>query len=128
MNSRGSLLLAAAYALFIASMDCAASPPGPATRTFAFTADAPMPGDEAYVCFGFDASAFVATTLQSIRWQPAKGPASLHHATLYALTTDVPDGPWSCDDMPNAVGLSIWAPGSSDLVLPDDIGLQIPTV
>lgn len=115
-------------ALVLATIACSgARTNAPRNQALSFVADAPSPGEEAYVCFGFDAAPFAATTVQSIRWRPPSGPVVLHHATLFALVDDAPDGPWSCIDMPNAVGLHIFAPGSGDLVLGDDVGLLLPS-
>ena len=84
--------------------------------------------DEAYVCFGYDSSAFVGSTVGAVRWSiPSDGEYTLHHAILYAIPEDFPDGPVVCDAMPDAaVGLHVWSVGGDDLVLPPDAGLSLP--
>jgi len=81
------------------------------------------------VCFGFDPGALAAGTIGGVLWTPtAGGSLLLHHATLYAVTVDYPDGPVACDGMPpGSVGLHVWTPGGDDLVLPSDTGLLLPT-
>ena len=83
---------------------------------------------EAYVCFGFDVPALAGATLGAVAWTPpTAGPFALHHATLYAVPVDYPDGPVACDGMPaGAVGVDTWAPGVEELVLPADTGLLLP--
>jgi hypothetical protein len=82
--------------------------------------------NEAYLCYGFSAASFDHQTLQGLVWTPPEaGGVVWHHATVYAVPGDFPDGP--CDGMPpDAVGLHVWAPGGSDLVLPDGVGLALP--
>jgi hypothetical protein len=111
--------------LALVSLSCASSSSRDASVTLAFTADAPL-GQEAYVCFAFDATALAGQTLRAIRWQSVQGGVSLHHATLYAYAGATPDSPWVCDEMPNAVGLHIWGRGGADLELADDVGVLIP--
>jgi hypothetical protein len=97
-----------------------------APTTFAFVPDTGASA-EAYVCFGFDSGA-LAATIGRVTWTPpASGPFLLHHAKLYAVPGDFPDGPVACDGMPaDAVGLDVWAPGTSELALPPDTGLVLP--
>lgn len=85
--------------------------------------------DEAYVCFGFDASAFAASTVGGVRWDIATGGGFLvHHAILYAVAGEFPDGPSVCDAMPDAAReLHVWSPGGDDLELPSDTGLELPS-
>ena len=85
--------------------------------------------DEAYVCFGFDSSTFAESSVSAVRWSiPTEGDVVLHHAILYAIPEDFPDGPIVCDAMPDAaVGLHVWSVGGGDLVLPSDAGLLLPT-
>jgi len=93
-----------------------------------FTAD-PGDADEAYVCFGFDATAPTRAELGGIVWSPpdAASATLLHHATLYAVPMDFGDGPVPCDGMPaGAVGLHVWSPGGNNLELPADTALVIP--
>jgi len=88
------------------------------------TAGAP----EAYVCYGFDAAPLAGATLRAVTWQfPAGGSVVIHHAKLYAVPGDFPDGPVPCDGMPaGALALHIAAPGSTELSLPADTGLRLP--
>jgi hypothetical protein len=83
---------------------------------------------EGYVCFGFDAGAAATSTVGGVLWEPPLGGALLlHHASLYAVTVDYPDGPVACDGMPpGSVGLHVWTPGGNNLVLPSDTGLLLP--
>ncbi len=84
--------------------------------------------DEAYVCFGYDSSAFGESTVGAVRWSiPSEGEYMLHHAILYAVPDDFPTGPVLCDAMPDAaVGLHVWSVGGDDLELPPDAGLLLP--
>jgi hypothetical protein len=74
----------------------------------------PDTGDaaEAYLCFGFDAGAVANGTISGVRWSPPD-PASayqIHHALLYAIPSDYPDGPFACDGTPaGAVALHMWS-------------------
>jgi hypothetical protein len=83
---------------------------------------------EAYVCYGFDSSAFAAATIGGMRWSiPESGGYLFHHAILYAVPGAYPDGPAICDGMPEgAVQLHVWSPGGDDLALPPDTGLLLP--
>jgi hypothetical protein len=83
---------------------------------------------EGYVCFGFDPGSLASGTVGGVIWNaPATGALLLHHATLYAVPFDFPDGPIACDGMPaGAVGLDVWTPGASALSLPADTGLRLP--
>jgi len=85
--------------------------------------------EEAYLCFGFDAGAVANGTISGVRWSPPD-PASayqIHHALLYAIPSDYPDGPFACDGTPaGAVALHMWSPGGSDLMLPVDTALKLP--
>jgi hypothetical protein len=95
----------------------------------AFVADAPAPGEEAYVCFGFDAGLLEGRPISGIRWfPPAGGGVSLHHATLFATREDAPDGPAPCASMPaDAVALHVFAPGGIPLGLKPGIGVELPS-
>ncbi len=85
--------------------------------------------DEAYLCFGFDASAFTAPTVGGVHWDIAAGGGFLaHHAILYAVGADFPEGQTLCDAMPDAArALHVWSPGGDDLTLPPDTGLELPS-
>jgi hypothetical protein len=85
--------------------------------------------DEAYVCFGFDVAELGGGTIGAVIWTPPPpGPFFLHHAKLYAVPGDFPDGPVLCGDgmPPGALGLDVWAPGATNLILPADVGLLLP--
>ena len=99
----------------------------PADDTLSFTFDAPA-GTERYECFGFDASALAGRWLTGIEWKaPAPGSgADLHHAALYALPQDYPDGPVTCDAMPVAWTMHLWLPGAPPLELPPGVALGLP--
>jgi hypothetical protein len=51
----------------------------------------------------------------------------LHHASLYAYSKPYATGPVTCNDMPDAAPMHVWAPGSGDLVLPDGVAVQVPS-
>jgi len=106
-----------------------ASLPCEASVRIEFRPDAPAPGEEAYVCFGFDAGLLEGRPISAIRWSPpAGGGVSVHHATLFATREGTADGPTTCDAMPaDAVGLHVFAPGGTPLELPPDVGLELPT-
>jgi hypothetical protein len=82
---------------------------------------------EAYVCYGFDADAIGSTPIRSVRWDVSTSDAlTVHHAILYAVTGDYPDGPVPCGGMPEAgVEIHVWSPGSGDFELPPDVGLRL---
>jgi hypothetical protein len=98
-----------------------------AAATFSFAPDTGG-ASEAYVCFGFDARSLAGGTIGAVTWTPpTAGPSVLHHAKLYAVPGEYPDGPIACDGMPGgAIGIDIWAPGVEELVLPPDTGLLLP--
>jgi hypothetical protein len=135
MRSRAALLVAA-----LALSACAARSQQPGAASDAAPAAAcdaaarfsfvPDTGEsaEAYLCFGYDAGAIGALTIAGVSWTPpAPGPFILHHAKLYAVPGDFPDGPVPCDGMPDgSIGLDVWAPGTGELVLPADTGLVLP--
>jgi hypothetical protein len=110
-----------------AELDAEARPLCAAAATLSFTPDTGGP-PEAYVCFGFDVRALADATIGAVAWTPpTAGPFALHHATLYAVPADYPDGPVACDGMPaGAAGIDTWAPGVAELVLPSDTGLLLP--
>jgi len=91
----------------------------------ALTPDPGAPG-EAYLCYGFGIDAIQDGFVRGLMWNaPKSGGVTWHHATLYAVPTDFPDGP--CDGMPpGAVGLHVWAPGGDNLVLPEGVGIHLP--
>lgn len=99
--------------------------PEPLDLAFVPASDA----DEAYICFGFERSDFDGVTLSGVRWSIAEGGGWLvHHAIVYAVAGDFPDGPVTCDGMPDgAVELHVWSPGGDDLALPSDTALELPS-
>jgi hypothetical protein len=117
-------------ALALALPACAPPPPAEcaAPTALAFHADLPSAGDEAYLCFGFDAAPLAARALRSLSVEaPAAAPLVYHHVALYAVSGAFPDGPVPCEGMPaGAVELDVWAPGGGPLALPDGVGLLVP--
>jgi hypothetical protein len=99
-----------------------------ATAILEFVAAPAEAEQEAYICFGFDATSHRQAPLAGLRWAPPeRGPVTLHHASLLATAEDYPDGPIPCEAMPaDAVGLHIWAPGGDSLELPKGVGLKLP--
>jgi len=55
--------------------------------------------------------------LAGLTWSsPTSGGVSLHHAKLYAVSGDYPDGPVTCDGMPaQAVAIHVWGVGGAPL-------------
>jgi hypothetical protein len=98
------------------------------STTLEFVAAPGLDEQEAYVCFGFDATRLRGTLLGGLNWTPPVASAvALHHATLLATAEDYPEGPIECGPMPSdAVGLHVWAPGGAPLMLPRGIGLELP--
>jgi Copper type II ascorbate-dependent monooxygenase, C-terminal domain len=95
--------------------------------TLDFAIDAPL-YEEQRECFGFDAAQMAGRWLNRIAWTPpASGGPSLHHATLFAVAGDYPDGPVVCDAMPNSWTMHVWAPGGDALALPDGVALVLPS-
>jgi hypothetical protein len=95
----------------------------------AFRADVAAPGDEAYLCFGFDPALLAASPLRAIRIEapPASAPVVLHHVSLYAVRGAFPEGPVRCEAMPDeAVGLYVGVPGGDPLELPEGIAIALP--
>ncbi|HEY4158899.1 MAG TPA: hypothetical protein VGM29_12410 [Polyangiaceae bacterium] len=84
---------------------------------------------EQYLCFGFALGALGGKNVRAVLWDPpdAASQFQIHHATLYAVTSDYPEGPVVCDGMPaNSVSLHLWTPGGSNLILPEDVALRLP--
>lgn len=117
--------LVAAIPLALAAMGCAS---GPEPITLPFRAQALEMGEEAYLCFGFDAEQLAGRAVERIAWAPPDGGGvSLHHATLYAMQSAFPDGPLKCSFMPDdAVGIHIWGAGTEPLQMPEGFALSIP--
>lgn len=92
-----------------------------------FTPDPGAPGEERYLCFGFDAAPLGGADLGGIALVASAHPVSLHHVTLYAGMEPFPDGPIDCVAMPaTAVPLNVWAPGGADLVLDPTLAVAMP--
>lgn len=133
-RNRTRTVAALSTSLFFA---CAGAPPdGDSTATVPDCRDhvvlrvTPDVGnaDEAYVCYGFDAGAAAGAYVRSVHWSIGQGGGvTLHHAILYTVPTDFPDGPTPCGGMPDGgVELHVWSPGGSALELPNDVGLRLP--
>lgn len=104
----------------------------PCTPSHTFTAhgaslDAPfeVPTEaNAYRCFAFP-SPFAASS-RATAWAPIVDDARvLHHLIVYRTRTRQTPGPVPCEMPLDAVGLFGWAPGSPNVVLPDDVGLEL---
>ena len=106
--------------------DSKSSPECAGALTLSFVPDT-AGASETYVCFGFDAGALGDRNISRIAWADSPPPFVLHHAKLYAIPGDYPDGPTPCAGMPaGAVGLHVWARGGGNLILPRDTGLVLP--
>jgi len=120
-------LAACSLAILLLACSSSKSPVdgGEVVANFPFIADAPAVGDEAYVCIAFDAAPARDKYVRAIRWTPPAGPVALHHATLYAAgATGIVD----CERAGDAASsMHIWAPGGDDLVLPNDVGVSLPS-
>ncbi len=95
----------------------------------AFLADVPAPGDEAYLCFGFDPGALAGSPLRAIGIEapPANAPVVIHHVSLYAARGAFPGGPVRCDAMPDdVVELFVGVPGGEPLDLPEGLAIALP--
>ena len=119
-----------------------AAPEAPAPEAvLAFRADVPAPGDEAYLCFGFDPTVLAGSPLHAIRIEieseseseseseapPASAPVVLHHVSLYAVRGAFPEGPVRCEGMPDeAVGIYVGVPGGDPLELPAGVAIALP--
>lgn len=101
--------------------------PAPPVVTLTFAVDAP-PASEIYECYAFDAGSFDHRWIESIAWSaPAPGAVVMHHAILYAVSDWSQGDVSTCWDMPAAAaGLHVWAPGGDDLVVPADMGIELP--
>jgi hypothetical protein len=123
---RGNLAAACVALACGASCDPVPSEIAAKTVTLRFSPDAPA-GGEAYSCFGFDAGPAAGGAVVAIDWSLPDGAVAVHHAKLYALAGDYPDGPVACDGMPSsALPLHVWLPGGGGLRLPDGVGVAIP--
>lgn len=97
--------------------------------TFEFAPDVPL-GEEAYLCFAFDAAAVVNAPRGFARieaWSRADSPVVLHHTSLYAVPGPFPDRSADCRAMPaGAVPLDVWTRGGAPLALPDGYAFALP--
>ena len=78
-----------------------------------------------YACFAFKSPLAVPT--QATAWAPIVGDERvLHHWILYRTPTPQQEGAVGPCNMPSdAVFVSGWAPGGTNFVLPDDVGLEL---
>jgi hypothetical protein len=107
----------------------AASDAGDAV-VLSFALELPSSADEAYLCYGFDASVLGGAAIRGVRWSTPTRGTTLHHAKLWATSELFPTSkkPFSCDPMPaDAIGLDLWLPGGAPLELPPDMGLELPS-
>lgn len=108
----------------------------PCEPTHTFTAHAPgsttdgfeVPeygAENLYACFTFKSPLAVPT--QATAWAPIVGDERvLHHWILYRTPTPQQEGAVGPCQMPSdAVFVSGWAPGGTNFVLPDDVGLEL---
>ena len=117
---------AAALLIVSASGACGGGHDGSDSVTLEFRPDVAV-GEEAYVCFGFDAAAVRARGISGIDWEHPAGAVVLHHAKLYATPTPYPAGPVPCDQQPTgAVPLHTWLPGAGSLVMPAGVAVTLP--
>ncbi len=116
-----------ARAAFFALLVSCESPAAPPVISLTFAVDAPV-GTEMYTCYAFDAGSLRDRWVTSITWTPPPaGDVVMHHATLYALSDWSQGDVSTCFDMPApATGLQVWVPGGDALVLPSDMGVELP--
>jgi hypothetical protein len=82
---------------------------------------------EAYVCLTTPIRDAGNAQIQRVAWFPPASRIALHHASLYAATGSLPDGPLPCDPLPELVAtLGIYTPGSDPLTLPPDVAVELP--
>src|SRR5688572_29145362 len=121
-------LLCRAAALLVASASgaCGGGPAGAGAVTLEFRPDVAL-GEEAYVCFAFDAAAVRHRGISGIDWERPAGAVVLHHAKLYATPSAYPAGPVPCDQQPTgAVPLRTWLPGGGSLAMPSGVAVTLP--
>jgi len=126
-----SLPVGLAASILLGCAEAGLEPVAPCSpdAVLAFRPDPAAPGDESYLCFGFDPAALGASPLRAIHLEapPASAPVVIHHASLYALRGAFPDGPVRCEAMPDeAVGLYVGVPGGDPLELPEDVAIALP--
>jgi len=81
-----------------------------------------------YTCYAFDAGWLQNRWVTALHWAaPPPGNVVMHHATLYALSDWAQGDVSTCWAMPSpAAGLQVWVPGAGDLVMPSDMGIELP--
>jgi hypothetical protein len=124
-------------------MECGTEPSGPGTPWLTLSAhesggtgaySVPQAADEnVYTCFGFTVSN--ASKVHITRFHPIiDNAAVLHHIVLYRDQgfddQSVPDGPFGCGDNDGSMQVDWgflygWAPGTSGMVFPDDVGMPL---
>ena len=62
----------------------------------------PGPDDEAYICLTTPIRDAGYAQIQRVAWFPPSSGIALHHASLYAATGSLPDGPLPCDPLPSS--------------------------
>lgn len=91
--------------------------------------DPGVPGEEAYLCFGFDVprATLGEMFLQGVEILPADSAVVTHHVALFVTSSDFSDGPVRCEQMPeDALELSVWGPGSGALRMPASAAVAFP--
>lgn len=91
--------------------------------------DPGAPGEEAYLCFGFDVPRATSGEmfLQGVEILPADSAVVTHHVAMFATSSDFSDGPVRCEQMPeDALELSVWVPGSGALRMPEGAAIAFP--
>jgi hypothetical protein len=132
MRRRRSALALVLLSQACGDRDAAMRNAAPDARTpvvLSFAVELPPSADEAYLCYGFDASVLAGATIQGVHWTTPSRGATLHHAKLWATSEllSTSNEPFSCDPMPNdAIGINLWLPGETPLELPPDTGFELP--
>jgi hypothetical protein len=120
------VLRGAAAGLIVSVSGACGGPAGHDAVTLEFRPDVAV-GEEAYVCFGFEAGPVRDRGISGIDWDRPTGAVVLHHAKLYATPTAYPTGPIACDQQPTgAVPLHTWLPGGGSLAMPSGVALALP--
>lgn len=131
MNARRIAFARAAAYLFLAQLaGCEGGDgDGDDPLSFSFELDpAVPPGEEDYACFAFNAAWLADRAVQGVAWEPGSGPATLHHATLFAVSGEVAPAKSPCGvRAERSIVLHVWTPGSSALALPDGVALALPS-
>jgi hypothetical protein len=83
-------------------------------------------GGDVTVCFSFVRSEGAAA--QAVAWGPVlSDPRVVHHMSLFATSDPVQDGAIGPCRLQNATYLMGWEPGRSHTILPEDVGLELPS-